>query len=130
VISSTVLRGVAFGFGLAIMPTAAFAVVVSSGDGSGTQYRAASYSNGAYADGYLRSSAGNPVYYSGKLDLNNCTDPSTGRYTGDVRTTSGIAAGGAIRGDTRTCGLQGVKARVCRNVNNLPDPCGPDSLRF
>jgi hypothetical protein len=126
----TVLRGIAVGVGLAFMPTVAFAVNVSSGDGSGEQHRTASFSNGAFADGTLRSTAGSPVYYEGKLDLNNCGDPYTGRYTGDVRSTSSIAAGGTISGFTSGCGLQGVKTRVCKNVNLAPDVCGPDSVTF
>ena len=129
--SSTVLRGAALGFGLVLLPAAAFGAVVSSGEGSGTQYRTASYADGAYADGYLRSAAGNPVYYNGKLDLNNCVDSNTGRYTGDVRASSGIAAGGRIQHSLNGCHpLQGVKSRVCRNINNLPDQCGSDSIRF
>lgn len=128
--SSTIFRGLAFGIGLAVMPTAAYAVNVSSSDGSGVQNRTASYSNGAFADGTLRSTAGRPVYYQGELDLNNCGDPYTGRYTGDVTSTSGVAAGGYITGTVGGCGLQGVKTRVCKNVNLAPDVCGPDSARF
>ena len=128
--SSTIVRGLALGAGLALMPVAAMAVVVDSGDGSGVQYRTATYSNGAYADGNLRSIAAKPVYYAGKLDLNNCPDPSTGRYTGDVRTTYGIAAGGAITGFPGACNVLGVKSRVCTNYSLAPDVCGTDSARF
>jgi hypothetical protein len=126
----SVLRGVAVGVSFAFMPAAAFAVNVSSGDGSGEQHRTATFSNGAQADGSLRSTSGSPVYYEGKLDLNNCSDPYTGRYTGDVRSTSGMAAGGTISGFPGACNVQGVKARVCKNVNLAPDSCGPDSARF
>lgn len=128
--SSTVLRGFALGVGLAMMPAAAFAVSVVSSDGQGEQHRTATYSNGAFADGVLLSIAGAPVYYAGRLDLNNCTDQNTDRYTGDVTRRTNQAAGGYITGFPGACNVQGVKSRICQNKNNLPDPCGADSAKF
>jgi hypothetical protein len=107
-------------------PTAATAVNVSSNDGSGVQNVTTWYGNGAYLDGTLRSTHGNPVYYSGQVAINNCDDSTYGRYTGNVTSTSGMGAGGQISAliGFWPCSFEGVKARVCRDVSFAPDPCG------
>jgi hypothetical protein len=52
---------------LVAMPTAAYAVSVSSNDGSGTQYRTVSYSNGAKVSGTLRSTSGKRLATTARL---------------------------------------------------------------
>jgi hypothetical protein len=107
-------------------PTAAMAVNVSSNDGSGVQNATAWLSGGIYMDGNLRSTHGNPVYYSGLIDFSQwwCDDVDDGRYTGNVTSTSGMNAGGAVQTASGACTVQGGKAKVCRDINNLPDSCG------
>ncbi|WP_410814961.1 hypothetical protein [Micromonospora sp. 067-2] len=109
------------------VPTAGMAVNVSSSDGSGTQTATTKYSNGAYLDGTLKSTSGNPVYYSGLVVLNNCGDVNDGRYTGNVTSQSGQGAGGTVSAPPPIlppCSLDGEKARVCRDKSGQPDPCG------
>ena len=94
--NSIITRGVALGVGLVLMPAAAFAVNVSANDGNGEQHRTRSYSNGADVSGNLRSTSGKPVYYSGRVALSNCSDPSTGRYASNTTSTSYVTRGGTI----------------------------------
>ena len=107
-------------------PAAALAVSVSSSDGSGTQNVSTWYSNGATLSGNLKSTSGSPVYYSGQVAINNCEDSTYGRYTSNTTSTSLVSRGGTISAliGTWPCSFEGVKARVCKDVNNLPDPCG------
>jgi hypothetical protein len=107
-------------------PTAAMAVNVSSNDGFGVQSPSRWYSNGAILSGDLRSTAGSPVYYSGLVVINNCGDHDDGRYTNNVTSRSATSASGTVTGTIGfwPCSFDGVKARVCRDINNLPDSCG------
>lgn len=122
-----VMTFVALTFVALAVPTAGMAVSVSSSDGSGSQTVGRQYSNGAYLTGPLKSSVGNPVYYSGLVVLNNCSDHNDGRYTGNVTSRTGQTAAGDVTVTppiTWPCSLDGEKARVCRDINNQPDPCG------
>jgi len=107
-------------------PTAGMAVSVTYAHGNGTQNATQWYGNGAYLDGVLRSAAGSPVYYEGLVAIGNCSDVNDGRYTGNVTSTSYMGAGGQVTSGPLfwPCYLQGAKARVCRDINNLPDTCG------
>lgn len=119
---------------LMLAPSVAFAVNVSSNDGSGTQSRTSSItsgvSRGAVVSGTLRSTSGSPVYYQGKVAFAGCTDVGIGRYTTDTTSTSSVTRGGTIS-TSLVCGsFQGVKSKVCKNINNLPDSCGSDSSLY
>lgn len=50
---------------IAGMPTAAYAVNASSNDGSGEQHVVSWTAIGANLTGYLKSTAGRPVYFQG-----------------------------------------------------------------
>ena len=117
---------------LALLPAAAYAVNVSSNDGSGEQHRTASYSNGAAVTGSLKSTSGKAVYYSGKVALSSCQDPDTGRYSSNVTSTSAVTRGGTISYGPilPPCGFQGVKSKVCRDITAAPDTCGSDSSLY
>lgn len=122
-----VMTFVALTFVALAVPTAGMAVSVSSSDGSGSQTVGTQYSNGAYLQGPLKSAAGSPVYYSGLVVLNNCGDVNDGRYTGNVTSRTGQNAAGDVTAAppiSFPCSLDGEKARVCKDVNNAPDPCG------
>jgi hypothetical protein len=125
-------RGLTLGVLLAIAPASAFAVSVSSDDGNGTQYRTESYSNGAKVSGNLRSTAGKPVYYSGKVVINNCGDSVVGRYTTNTTSKSYVTRGGTIASSIGLwpCSFDGVESRICRDINNLPDTCGSWSTKY
>lgn len=110
------------------IPFTAFAVNVSSSEGYGNQGAALWYSCGALTRGQLRSTYGNPVYYAGMQMFNGgWADQNVGRYTSDVTATYDVYREGNI-GGTSVCTLYpyftGVKVRICRNRNNLPDICG------
>lgn len=106
-------------------PAAAFAVNVSSDDGSGTQSVNNWYEGGASLTGTLKSTAGNPVYYSGVRVYDNSLDENDGRYDSNVTSTTAVAHGGFL-GTTANVAtkLDGVKVRICRDRSGLPDPCG------
>ncbi|MFY1649543.1 hypothetical protein ACN27J_01425 [Solwaraspora sp. WMMB762] len=107
-------------------PATALAVNVSSNDGSGVQNVSTWYSDGATLTGNLRSTSGNAVYYSGQVAINNCGDSTYGRYTSNTTSTTAVTRGGTISASIGLwpCSFEGVKARVCRDINNLPDTCG------
>jgi hypothetical protein len=130
--SRTVARGIGLGLVLTVAPAAAYAVNVSSSDGNGVQYRTQSYGNGAAVSGNLRSTAGKPVYYSGKVVINNCGDNEIGRYTTNTKSTSYVIRSGTIAGTIGLwpCSFDGVESRVCRDINNLPDSCGAWSVKY
>lgn len=77
-------------------PVGALAVNVSSHDGSGTQSPATWYSNGAKLDGTLKSTSGNPVYYSGKVNISISSDVTVGRYTSNTTSSSSVTRGGTV----------------------------------
>jgi hypothetical protein len=109
-------------------PTTAFAVNVSSGDGSGTQSASKWYScGGAYLGGYLRSTNGDRVYYNGAVVYDGATgDEQYGRYTGYVTSKTAVAVRGQIGPARNGCQLppDGAHVKVCRDKTLWPDPCG------
>lgn len=129
--SRTIVRGMALAMVLTIAPATAYAVNVSSSDGNGTQVRDVTYSNGANVSGKLRSTSGDPVYYSGKV-ANNCSDDEVGRYSPNTTSTSYVNRGGDIVGTIGLwpCSFDGVESRVCRVINNWPDSCGDWSVKY
>lgn len=113
------------------MPAAAYAVNVSANDGSGTQYRTVSYSNGAKVSGTLRSTSGKKVGYNGKVAVSLCSDIDVGRYSINTTSTTAVTAGGTISTLIYPpCGFQGVKSAVCTVRTLFPDACGSDSARY
>lgn len=114
-------------------PAAAFAVNVSSGDGSGTQYRQIPYNNGAYVNGFLKSAGGSAVYYSGKVVWQNwfCTNTTVGKYTAITTSRSSVVRSGYIAAmPSPGCSSTKVQSRVCRDLQFLPDPCGAWSPEY
>lgn len=113
-------------------PAGAWAVNVSSNDGNGTQNPTHWYSNGADLSGILRSTHGNPVYYSGKVDISLASDQTIGRYTSNTSSTSYVSRGGTVSyfPIIWPSEFQGVEARVCRDQSFVPDPCGSWSNRM
>lgn len=113
-------------------PTGALAVNVSSSDGSGTQVASSFFGNGANLTGTLRSTSGNPVYYSGRVDISLAPDQTVGRYTTNTTSTTAVTRGGSVSFFPifPPNQFQGVRARVCRDISFLPDPCGSWSTRI
>jgi hypothetical protein len=131
---SKIRRSVIPALALTLAPSVALAVNVSSNDGSGVQYRTSSItsgvSRGAVVSGTLKSTSGSPVYYQGLVAFAGCPDEGIGRYTSDTTSTSSVTRGGTIS-TTLVCGdFQGVKSKVCKNINNLPDACGSYSSTY
>ncbi len=116
------------------LPAAAYAVNVSSSDGSGTQSRTTTYNNGAVVSGNLKSTAEYPVYYQGRVDWPQwyCSDSTVGRYSTDTTSTSAVTRGGIIAATPGAgCSSAGVLSKVCRNKPNLtPDSCGSWSTKY
>lgn len=128
--STSVVRTIALGVALGLMPASAYAVNVSSGSGSGTQSRVVTYSNGAKVDGELRSTQGNRVYYQGRVDLGGCNDVTVGRYSSNTTSTSDVDRGGTISTIRYLCSFQGVRSKICRDISGAPDLCGSWSNRY
>ena len=124
-------RSVALSALLILVPTSAYAVNVSSEDGSGEQHSTARHGNGATVDGKLRSTDGDAVYYQGRVVWGRCSDSGGERYTGNTRSRSSIKAGGQILALPGIgCRFDGVQSKVCRDISHRPDPCGPWSRRY
>jgi hypothetical protein len=73
----------------------------------------------------LNSLKGNPVYGNAEMVYNNLVpDESWGRFTSDVYDAGDRVRTGRV-GYTSNPGndMDGVKIKVCRNINNLPDSC-------
>ena len=130
--SKTIARGIALGLVLTVAPATAYAVNVSSNDGNGWQDRVTTYGNGASVTGKLRSTAGNPVYWSGKVVINNCRDSEIGRYSPNTISPSYTKRGGDIAAiiGLWPCSFDGVESRVCRDISFQPDPCGAWSVKY
>jgi putative hemolysin len=118
---SKTIKTVLAGLALAAAPVTAYAVNVSSNDGSGSQGVTSWYNNGASLSGSLRSTHGNPVYFSGVVVYDWQTDFRVGRYTSNTSTTYSVTRGGIL---SYVNGADGVKVQICRDRNNYPDPCG------
>lgn len=103
------------------MPTVAYAVNVSSSDGSGEQHVVSWTALGANLTGVLKSTAGKPVYYQGAATTYG-GNSGYERYTGDVTSTSNVNVGGWAGGTVLV--QTGVAVKVCRNITALPDTCG------
>lgn len=127
-----VLSTVAVAASLVAAPTFALAVNVSSNDGSGIQYRTASFQTGADVTGNLKSTNGAPVYYQGLVNYPfPCDNDFIGRYTSDTTSRTAVTRGGRIAGAPGFgCNAPKVNSRVARNVNNLPDPVGSYSADY
>ncbi len=104
------------------IPATAYGVNVSSNDGSGTFGTTAWLVNGANVSGSLKSTLGNPVYQAGAVVFNRDTDDDRGRWSSDTSSTSSVTKTGSLT--TSRSGWDGVHSKICRNRNNLPDPCG------
>jgi hypothetical protein len=129
-VSSTFLRGVSVGPFLALLPTAAYAVNVSSNDGSGTQSVTGWSGDTWAASDTLKSSAGNAVYFSGNRVYDSapdyvCNANNEGRYTTNTASTSGVSKGGSCGAFGLFPGnVDGAQFRVCRDIQIVSDPCG------
>lgn len=124
-------RAVGVGVALALLPGSAYAVNVSSSNGSGVQYRTVTYSNGAKVDGDLKSTQGYAVYYQGVVDLGGCNDVTVGRYASNVTSLSPVQRSGTIATTLGPfCSFQGVRSKVCRDISGAPDLCGGWSTRY
>ena len=129
----TTLRAAAATLALVVLPTAAWAVGVSSFHGNGIQQRTQTYSNGAAVSGTLRSVQGFPVYYEGKVNYSafGCSNTAVGRYTGNITSTSVRDIGGTIAATPSIyCNSTSVNSRVSRDIALSPDPSGAWSANY
>ncbi len=108
----------------AAAPASAIAANVSSNDGKGTQFITTEYGCGSLTRGQLQSTSGNPVYYSGTVVYDNDLDEDFGRHTSDTTSSTLVGRYGTVGTTATYCGADGVKVKICRNKNNLPDSCG------
>lgn len=119
-----VTQALATTFVLTLIPSAAYAVNISSNQGAGQQTVTGHYADGWFASGNLSSTHGNPVYFRGDVIYDGVPDPSCGRYTSDTRSLVAVARSGDCDGGPGIGSSDGAKSQVCRNINNFPDTCG------
>lgn len=109
---------------LAFTPATAWAVNVSSDDGSGTQHVETWYKNGADMSGWLKSTHGDPVYYAGEVVYNYYPDEECGRYSPNTTSKDLVKRGGICATQPTIPTADGMRAKVCEDRNNWPDDCG------
>lgn len=97
---------------------------MSSNEGSGIQYVVQWYSNGWEATGNLKSTHGNPVYYSGLVVHNLWPDETCGRYSTNTTSLTAVTRGGSCTHFPTGSAADGARFRVCRDLTGLPDTCG------
>lgn len=124
------------GFALAAAtPSAAWAVSFGSGDGTATQSRTATLSNGANSSGTLRSYASTKyVYINLKVEQAvPCADYWESEKLG-AGNTNYTGSGGVPRsgygGSSTVCDFDNLRAHVCRDISYRPDPCGVESAKY
>ncbi|WP_409485413.1 hypothetical protein [Arsenicicoccus dermatophilus] len=132
---SRTIRGAALALALVATPATAFAIGISSGDGSGEQHVTQRFNNGAKVSGTIKSAKGSKVYYRGLVDWGKwqCSNTDIGRYTPMVTSKKAVTTGGTISGGFPgpICGGNvKPKASICRDINLLPDACSAWSARF
>lgn len=110
---------------LSAIPSVAFGLSASSSqgriDGGATKW----YHAGADMKVTLNSFQTNPVYGSG-LQVYDSFSPDEvwGRFTSDISDDGDRVRYGRIGNTSNYANdMDGVKIRVCRNINNLPDSC-------
>lgn len=125
-------RVVALAAAAVMIPSAAYAVSVTSAHGYGTQTRTASYGTGAQVGGGLTARSGYTVYYEGRVNVSGfgCSSPNIGRYAANVTSGRTEPRGGAITTPLGSCSLVGVSSRISRVIDNLPDPSGDWSANY
>ncbi|MFX4286248.1 hypothetical protein ACQBJO_12730 [Janibacter sp. G349] len=119
------LIAVVGGVGLALIPSMAYAVTVSSDDGSGTFYVQEWFTKGYERNGSLKSTHGDPVYFSGKVVFDNEPDYKCGRYTPATSSLTAVKRQGYQCVVTAiSTSSEGGSDQICRDVPYSPDPCG------
>lgn len=124
-VMNRIIKMVAAAAVVAMIPSAAWAVNVSSNSGSGAQKVTTGYAHGFKATGTLKSTSGHKVYYAGLVVYNYYTDEECGRYTSNTTSTSAVSIGGTCSdGRVLPPTADAAKFRVCRDRTGLPDTCG------
>ncbi|GGD13655.1 hypothetical protein GCM10007231_10910 [Nocardioides daphniae] len=111
---------------LSCAPASATAVAVSSNNGDGNAWLQSWIEGSAWNDSRVRSSTGKIVYISGGIGV-----PLSGDYKCHQKVAPDTTSSTYRNHSNRRCnflwpenGIQGFKYQHCRNLNNLPDPCG------
>lgn len=119
------LIAVVGGVSLALIPSAAFAVTVSSNDGTGTFYVQKWFTKGYERNGSLKSTHGSPVYFRGNVVFDYEPDYSCGRYTPNTTSLTAVKRQGyqctVLAVSTAS---EGGNDRICRDISAAPDSCG------
>jgi hypothetical protein len=110
--------------GTALAFAAGNVVNVSSNDGSGTNAITGLGATVMNSTGKMKSTHGNPDYFSGKVVYGGNTDHTCGRMAPDVTSTSLKSRDGTCHFPVQPGSLDGGQFRICKNINNLPDTCG------
>ncbi|MGL5823955.1 MAG: hypothetical protein ACRCYU_03825 [Nocardioides sp.] len=119
------LQMIATTLAIVAVPTAAWAVSVSSNDGSGSQYITDSGDQSFRSDGTLKSTLGNRIYYRGIVIYNFYPDYTCNRISRiiDDRTSQNVGgACGQLSPIPPSADAAGWK--ICRYRRLLPDGCG------
>lgn len=110
--------------GAALAFAAGNVVNVSSNNGSGTDAITGIARTTMSSTGSMKSTSGDPVYFSGRVVYGGNTDYTCGRMAPDVTSTSLKQRDGSCTYPVQVGSLDGAKYRICRNITALPDTCG------
>lgn len=110
---------------MAAVPSVAFGLSASSSQGTISGGATTWYHAGADMKVTLNSLKGNPVYGHAIRVYNNFSpDEDWGRFTGDVNDAGDRVRYGRVGYTSNPSNdMDGIKIKVCRNINNLPDSC-------
>ena len=78
----------------------------------------------------LVSRHGSPVYLQVQGVRNNFFDTDWRRMTPNSYSTTGTTMSGRFDGSTGSLGWDGVRFKLCRDISNSPDSCGPATATF
>lgn len=109
---------------LSAIPSVAFGLSASSSQGSISGGATRWYHSGADVTATLNSFKANPVYGSALKVYDNGLDDTHGRFTTNVYDQGDRVRSGRVGFTTNNSNdMDGLKIRVCRDINNLPDSC-------
>jgi len=119
------IKGALVALLMTLVPGTAWAVGVSSDDGSGYQYVTSHGDQSFHSTGGLRSRSGNKVYFRGIVVYNNYPDYTCNRISSDTTSSTTVTRGGSCwQMIPIPPSSDGAGWKICRNRPFFPDGCG------
>jgi hypothetical protein len=110
---------------VALAPTSAMAVVVSSNDGYGHQHWISHEDQSFTSTGKLQSTSGERVYYRGVVVYNSYPDYTCDRISPNTTSSSPVVRGGSCAQVIPIPPSADAAAwKICHDIAFFPDGCG------